>query len=66
MAAGSTAYWLRLTIMLVMSGSSSAVTVTVDNTSPTASITSPAAAAFLRGTVNIAVTASDANGISKV
>lgn len=47
-------------------GTSAAVSVTTDNTAPAAAITAPTASSYVRGTVTISATASDANGISLV
>ena len=49
------------------STTSSVVTVTVDNTAPTVSLTAPAAAAFVKGsTVTLSATASDNTSVSNV
>src|SRR5207237_889729 len=45
---------------------SNAVTVAVDNTAPTASITAPANGAFLTGTISVSATASDNVGVAGV
>jgi hypothetical protein len=47
-------------------GTSAPVSVTVDNTAPTTSITSPAAGATVSGTVTVAASASDNIGVTKV
>lgn len=47
-------------------GTSTTITVTTDNTLPVASVTAPAAASYLRGTVGITATASDASGVTQV
>jgi hypothetical protein len=46
--------------------SSAGVTVTVDNTAPTAALGAPAQGAQLRGTVQVSATASDNVGVAKV
>jgi sulfur relay (sulfurtransferase) DsrF/TusC family protein len=45
---------------------SSIISVTVDNTAPTVSITAPAANAKVKGTVTVTASASDNVGVSKV
>jgi hypothetical protein len=42
---------------------SSSVTVTVDNQSPTVSVTSPASGAIVNGTITVTANAADANGV---
>ncbi len=46
-------------------GTSAAVNVTIDNTAPTVSITSPTGG-YVQGTVQITATASDTNGVKQV
>jgi len=47
-------------------GTSAEVSVFVDATAPTASISSPAAGALIRGTVQVEATSSDNHGVSRV
>jgi len=47
-------------------GTSATVTVTVDNTLPSVSISAPTSGSYLRGIVTISAAASDANGVSQV
>lgn len=47
-------------------GTSVAVSVTVDNSAPTVSITAPAASSYLKGTVTFSAIASDNNSITQV
>jgi outer membrane protein assembly factor BamB len=42
------------------------ITIRIDNTAPTVSITSPSNNAYVSGTINVEVSATDGNGISKV
>jgi hypothetical protein len=44
----------------------STITVTVDNTAPTASMTAPASGAHVRGTINVSASANDNIGVTSV
>lgn len=47
-------------------GTSASVTVTVDNSAPTVSVTAPAGGALLKGTVSVTASASDNIGVASV